>query len=402
MGIFANFVWMASFSGAAVILDRRQNLTQKDLAGQAGLRRASVNLTVRVNSTLHLNSTQQALPMNICPVGGIVPDKEQIKRAVAAGVVFPNRSITGYEAKVEFVRNVVQRGMKLSPTKQILQQAKTTEHEYVFITGLPYSGTTSLYGLLSTSPQASNLCKGLQLCCEGAPILANAGLWPVSQALNPAFPADWKKAITVYSKFWNMSKPILLEKSVNNMKRFPRLYQTLHSMGAKASFIYVVRSTCFSRPGIYGANGWVTGMTEVLQSAQYMRNAGAKVLIVKWEELVGNPYAVTQDLMNFLPELVSLDPTKNGLHDSSFLDQNMRAVPAATFSTNFKVEAVNQGMPISPWEQKMMEALGYTRQWFEKTSWLTWGSAFNKLGEYQTRVPLNNKLPLLYHKQVLR
>merc|ERR1719235_109873 len=81
-----------------------------------------------------------------------------------------------------------------------------TTHQYVFITGLAYTGTTSLYGLLSTSPQTSNLCKGLGNCCEGAPILEKAGLWPYNQASNPDYPADWKRALGVYSKYWDMSK----------------------------------------------------------------------------------------------------------------------------------------------------------------------------------------------------
>merc|ERR1719161_1626519 len=106
------------------------------------------------------------------------------------------------------------------------------------------------------------------------------------------------------------------------MKRFPRLYQTVRSMGANASFIYVVRSTCFFKHSLYGRDRWLTGMKEVLQSAQEMRNAGAKVLIVKWEDIVGNPYVVAQDLMNFLPELVSLDPSKNGLHSAPYVTDN--------------------------------------------------------------------------------
>jgi hypothetical protein len=328
--------------------------------------------------------------MNICPSGGIVPDKGLIKQAVDA---------TRYKAKVEAVRQmqveaaqkVMQQRMKFSPPAASPRQTQKTSgnasHQYVFITGLAYTGTTSLYGLLSTSPQTSNLCKGLGNCCEGAPILEKAGLWPYNEASNPAYPADWRRALAVYDKYWDMSKPILLEKSVNNMKRFPKLYQTLQGMGANASFIYVVRSTCFFKHNLYGKDKWLTGMNEVLESAQKMRKSGAKVLIVKWEDIVGNPFVVAQDLMKFLPELVSLDPTKNGLHSAPYVGnhyqaiaQDTRAMPTATYSiTTGKVSAVNQGRSIPAWEQKVMEALGYTRRWFESSPWLSWGSDFQRL-----------------------
>ncbi len=320
MYILAAFVWLASCSKAAFVRGGRQNLTHKDSAAQAVSTQGWVNSSGWANSTRRVNSTQKALPMEACPVGGIFPDKQELTRDMSAGVVLPLKSLTGYEAKVEAVRKVVQRGMKLKPAEQAMpppEPTKTSVHEYVFITGVAYTGTTSLYGLLSTSPQTSNLCAGFGNCCEGAPILEKAGLWPISQVSNPAYPLDWKQSLAIYSKYWNMSKPILIEKSVGNMNRFPRLYQTVRSMGAKASFIYLVRSTCFFKHNHYPGNGWLTGMNEVLQSAQYLRNLGAKVLIIKWEDVVGDPYGVSRELLKFLPELVSLDPTKVGLHDAS-------------------------------------------------------------------------------------
>lgn len=413
MHIVPTLFLLASSGRAAILKDGRQYLIQKGSIGQAASRRGlsnlsgwantthnvdssgransthSVNSSGWANSTYSVNVTKQLVPMDVCPLGGIVPDKERIKWASAA-TAYKAKVEAAQKAQVEAMHKVVQQRLKLSPAaqtpKQVLQKiAGNLSHHYVFITGLAYTGTTSLYGLLSTSPQTSNLCKGLGNCCEGAPILEKAGLWPYNQASNPAYPADWKRALAVYSKYWDMSKRILLEKSVNNMNRFPKLYQAVRSIGANASFIYVVRSTCFFKHNLYGSNRWLTGMSEVLQSAQQMRNAGAKVLIVKWEDVVGNPFAVAQDLLKFLPELVSLDPTKNGLHSApyvidNYVYRNFRAVPTATYSSNLgKVQAVNQGKSIPTWEQKVMEALGYTRQWFEKTPWLQWGTAFPKL-----------------------
>jgi hypothetical protein len=340
---------------------------------------------VRANATAQVNSTISALPglpLNVCPLGGIVPDKEALKRDVVAGLVFPGK--TEYEAKVEAVRKVVQQNLNLSPADQAMQNqapAKTLPHQYVFITGLAYTGTTSIYGLLSTSPQTSNLCGGFGNCCEGAPILEKAGMWPESQAANPAYPADWKAALNVYNKYWNLSKPILIEKSVGNMARFPKIWNTVRATGAKASFVFVVRSTCFFKHNLWPGNGWLSGMNEVVQSAEYLRNAGARVHIVKWEDMVGNPYAVAKDLLKFLPELVSLDPRQSGLHDAPYVTlehQDMRAVPAASFSSSVgKVQALNQGRPISIWEGKMMDALGYTSQWFDTSPFLKWGAGFS-------------------------
>lgn len=373
MYILTTVVWLASSINAASIRGRRQNLTQSSSGSESGW----------VAATAQVNSSTKALPMNVCPMGGIVPDQEALKRDIAAGPVFP--SMSEYEARIEAVRKVVQRDMKLSPADQVTQQqapAKTMPHQYVFITGLAYTGTTSIYGLLSTSPKTSNLCAGFGNCCEGAPLLEKAGLWPESQAGNPAYPADWKASLAVYNQFWNMSQPILIEKSVGNMARFPKIWNAVRSMGAKASFIFVVRSTCFFKHNLWPPNGWLTGMNDVLQNAEVLRNAGARVLLVKWEDMVGNPYGVARELLKFLPELVSLDPRQSGLHDAPYVTlehQDMRAVPAATFSSSVgKVQALNQARPISIWEAKEMEALGYNRQWFETSAYLKWNSQWSQ------------------------
>lgn len=374
-----------------IVQNRRENLTQKVSAGQALSRRSLTISSGWVNSTLAVNSTNQhSLPMDICPLGGIVPDRQLIKWTMAVADRKAKAEAL-HKVQADAISKIMQRRLKFSSAAKTPQEAQQktaahASHQYVFITGLAYTGTTSLYGLLSTSPQTSNLCKGLGNCCEGAPILEKAGLWPYNQASNPAYPADWKRALAVYSKYWDMSKPILLEKSVNNMKRFPKLYQTVRNMNANASFIYVIRSTCFFKHSQYGSNRWLSGMNEVLESAQYMRNAGAKVLIVKWEDIVGNPYAVAQELIKFLPELVSLDPSKTGLHSAPYVTQqqpiyqDMRAVPTATYSISVgKVQAVNQGRSIPEWEQKLMETFGYTRQWFQMSPWLKWGNQFQTL-----------------------
>merc|ERR1712176_1598130 len=81
---------------------------------------------------------------------------------------------------------------------------------------MPYSGSTALLNLLSTSPTASNLCAGQKWACEGHYLLVDKKLIPSLEwgdLKNPTWPEDWNDALSVWEKVWNTSKTVFMVKS---------------------------------------------------------------------------------------------------------------------------------------------------------------------------------------------
>lgn len=268
--------------------------------------------------------------------------------------------------------NLLKTNVNLGPVRG--KDVKTPGPHYVFITGLPYSGTTSVYGLVSTSPKASNLCSGHKNCCEGGPLLVDAGLLPSHQAYNALYPQDWNEAIKVYQKFWNLSAPVLVEKSVGNIDRFPRIWSAMKAKGARASFIYVVRSACFYAHLDQAGSQWVPNMKQVVIQTHALQKSGAPVLLVKYEEMVKDPYAVARQILDFVPELKNLDPAQNGLHDAPLVGMGMhwseRSTSLVEFIRKKGVFPVQCPGSLTGEAGKIMEMLGYSKEWMDQMPWI--------------------------------
>lgn len=303
-------------------------------------------------------------PPDKCPMGGLHPDIELLVRNMKSG------------SPVRVSR---------SAPKDYAGKTHKGSH-YVFITGMPYSGTTALYGLLSTSPHASNLCSGLGQCCEGGPLLLNAGLIPPNIPMDPRFPKDWDKAITVFQGYWNLSKPVLVEKSVSNLDRFPQIWATLKKEGARVSFLYLARSKCFyNHPELWYT--WKEELKGAFEMAEVLRKDGAGFHVVKYEDMVSDPYSFSRQILDVIPELESLDPMFNGLHSAPYVNQSKwatgqgdyRGLSVASyvylkrfFLTQFP------GLAITQSEGFFMMKSGYTKQYFAEkpfaTGYLTSGA----------------------------
>lgn len=274
-----------------------------------------------------------------CPGGGIYPDWSKLEKRMNS-------------EKPVFAPPVASRTVE--------------EHgkpHYVFISGLPYSGTTALYGLISTSPEVSNLCKGKANCCEGLPLLTPSGMISYVSALNPEYPKDWTAAFGVYKQFWNLSKPILVDKSIGNIDRFPKMLQAVQREGARASFIYVVRSKCYyQHPELWNI---ADELRKVVERGDELRSAGARFLVVKYEDMLANPYKVSKDILDFIPELQSLDPLQNGLKGAPYTDGDNRGQGLATYVKLKRFFVMGRPtLAIPPDEGKWLRKLGYTKKYF--------------------------------------
>lgn len=284
-----------------------------------------------------------------CPTGGLHPDIELLIRNMKTGPVRASSNVT-------------------------MEPAATRNKgpHYVFITGMPYSGTTALYGLVSTSPHASNLCSGLGQCCEGGPLLLNEGYIPYNVPTDPRYPRDWDEAVKIYERHWNMSAPIVVEKSVTNLYRFPKIWATLKKRHARVTFVYLARSKCFyNHPDLWYS--WRAEIKDVVEMAEVLRRDGAGFHIVKDEDMLSDPYSFANKLLGIIPELESLDPMLSGLHSAPYVNQSKWAVGQGDFRALSVASYVYlkrffltqfPGLPFTSFESLWMQKLGYTRQYF--------------------------------------
>jgi len=280
-----------------------------------------------------------------CPNGLFKIDGSAVEREIASGPVF--------------AKPTVFRG---APT--------SNPPHYIFITGAAYSGTTSLYSLISTSPATTNLCAAKESCCEGGPLLMHYQQIPWNAAGNPDFPTDWQAALKVYHKFWDPKKPIYVEKTVENVKRFPHIWAALKKSGAKVSFIYLTRSKCsFSMQFM---QNWKTITQSMVETAHTLRAAGARLHVVRYEELIADPYGVARGILKFAPELISLDPAKGGLKDAPMIGEGNERGLSLTGYLKWKNYRLGfpkpQGFELAynMDEAEWMRELGYTKQWFQR------------------------------------
>mmetsp|Transcript_70197 Transcript_70197/g.131248 ORF Transcript_70197/g.131248 Transcript_70197/m.131248 type:complete len:309 (+) Transcript_70197:92-1018(+) len=199
---------------------------------------------------------------------------------------------------------------------QAKQAATRAEPVHLFLISLPMAGSTALASVIASSPQASLLCAagkrdehGWPERCEGVWELIRRGLiHDSSTRWNEQEPADWGAALRVYDHFWNQSLKVHVDKSPPNVAKVHRLASYFEKSKKLAAFIFLTHSSC--SPGHQGS----PSHHDVSMLAKALRHTGSiPTLVVRYEELLREPYGVAKDILNFLPALESLDPAVQAL-----------------------------------------------------------------------------------------
>eukprot|EP01065_Artemidia_motanka_P038220 TRINITY_DN47075_c0_g1_i1.p1 TRINITY_DN47075_c0_g1~~TRINITY_DN47075_c0_g1_i1.p1 ORF type:complete len:323 (+),score=37.54 TRINITY_DN47075_c0_g1_i1:89-1057(+) len=212
------------------------------------------------------------------------------------------------------------------PSEPVAYEGKPDNGKYwLFVIGAPKGGTSAMYALLSTSPAASNLCRGRWGLCEGT--------WDILGSLIPRrdkwgkkgthwrpqqFPINWTEAVDkIYPNRWNMSQPVLLEKSPMNVKRMTEIYNCLKDRtDRQIKFVVVTTHPCF-----YSSGSWRMARGNIYTWAGFMRDLIGSMkhvpsehwILVRMEDVFRDPVNQTRRLLNFLPALKSLSPIEPGL-----------------------------------------------------------------------------------------
>lgn len=176
---------------------------------------------------------------------------------------------------------------------------------YVFILCPPYSGSTILWNLVSTSDAVSSLPGEGQYIPEVEEVMRQAP-WKASVAL------PWKRIKEVWEGYWDKEKPLLVEKSPPNLIRTNSILEHF----SPVYFLIMVRNPYAHCEGPMRRNGWgvekaaeftVRCMRQQRENAEKLDHA----LSLTYEELVENPEATSQAIQASIPELGKLKHDQN-------------------------------------------------------------------------------------------
>lgn len=211
---------------------------------------------------------------------------------------------------------------------------------YLFALCPPYCGSTLLWKLLSTSRNVSALPLEGQFLPELKTLMRDKQ-WNRDHVL------PWPEIKAVWESYWDMSKPILLEKSPPNLIRTRDILAHFHPV----KFVVMVRNPYAQAEGLMRRNNW-----KVKRAANFsmmclrtqLKNAREleDTLVLTYEALVQNPAQACQRLATFMPELSDMDPTASfevhsidGTLNRPITDLNTKKIAALPADT---VTALNE------------------------------------------------------------
>jgi hypothetical protein len=214
------------------------------------------------------------------------------------------------------------------------------EHRFVFVGGLPRSGTTYLAAEIARSPDVSNL--------EGIGVIADEGqyvqtVYPTQReaggidrfAYSPSMhltePSQLdlealRTALTeAWSPYWDTSKPVLLEKTPSNLLKM----RFLQALFPASSFVVVIRHPVAQAMAVRGRgwsrrpvakliDHWLTAHDIMTDDLPHL----ARVVVVRYEDLVTSSDKILNGIRTFLDlDLMPVDEDpRQGINDRYFDD----------------------------------------------------------------------------------
>lgn len=183
---------------------------------------------------------------------------------------------------------------------------KRTDNHYLFILSPPFSGSTLLNELLSTSRNvSSNNTLGTR---EGQQLPGvKKILWESQNKYDPEAKYEWSFIRRQWLKYWDVTKPVLLEKSPPNIVRAVELAHHF----APANFIVMVRdpyAVCESM--IRRGQGDTEAAVFIVRCLRFQKENIEKLdnlLFFTYEELADSAEKVKEKLIAWMPMLADID-----------------------------------------------------------------------------------------------
>lgn len=210
---------------------------------------------------------------------------------------------------------------------------QSSSQEVLFIIAAPFTGSTALLSLISTSPEVSNLCPSKSWACEGAELLRGAHLMSWESRWQPNYPSNWSSALEVYKSVWNTSKMVLVDKSPPNIVKMQRIDADLRRVGVIPKFLVLTKNPCSL------SEEYLPKLFDPLIESLETFEPG-QVHQIKYEDLVREPHNVAREILNWIPSLKSLDPGRCGVCNAgtgvvAWAGRNMSIVEYVTSHSDF-------------------------------------------------------------------
>lgn len=203
------------------------------------------------------------------------------------------------------------------------------DHRYLFIGGLHRSGTTAVCRLIGAHPKASRLRDTGQIEDEGQFLQS---VYPIDDALggaerfalhpdahmtetSPLVAGAGEKLFAAWSPYWDLSKPLLCEKTPANMVRS----RFLQAAFPNSSFIFVSRHpvACalairkweyelYREPLSLLIRNWIACHRAMKQDLPHLKRA----LVIRYEEFTADPVSGARTIEQFLDIGPGLDPSR--------------------------------------------------------------------------------------------
>jgi hypothetical protein len=191
---------------------------------------------------------------------------------------------------------------------------------YLFVTYPNNCGSTLMARLLATSPNVSCLrgrptLEGHDVCREYMPHPGKLPNQPVRAFTEERFyfrdesEYDWDGIKKCWHEAWDMNKPIQLEKSPPNVVKAEQLAEHMQPskfvIGMRDVYAYVQSMKAYHGYAPDDALHW--GRCAAAQLRNLERIGNDRVLLLNYEDLCDHPEKSCEQLIDFVPELESLD-----------------------------------------------------------------------------------------------
>ncbi len=181
------------------------------------------------------------------------------------------------------------------------------ENKYLFILSPPYCGSTLLNEIISTSPNVSVNNPYWTREGQTLPTVKNI-MFKKSERWNKAVDFDWLDIKKEWRKYWDISKPILLEKSPPNILRAQSINHTFKN----AYFIIFYRNPYAHCESLMSRNKMGTESAakfaiDCLERQKENMDLGLRYISVSYEKLTSDPKQFKREVLKFLPEIDKMD-----------------------------------------------------------------------------------------------
>lgn len=183
---------------------------------------------------------------------------------------------------------------------------KNKKHKYLFILSPPYCGSTLLNQIISTSKHVS--CNNNIGTREGQTLPEVKNLMFDNNRWNEDIHLPWKKIKKIWRKHWNLSKPILLDKSIPNIMRLNQLKEAFFP----ALFICIIRNPYALCEGIMRRTGksakFAAEFTIKCFTYQIHNiNNHKEILFFTYEDLCDNQEKIIKHIKDYINDLEDID-----------------------------------------------------------------------------------------------